>query len=102
MPEDFIDAGMTEETEAPMTEEVEGTEEEESSDAENALIPKSILAGQDIKPGQEITLKVVHVYEDEVEVQYSKGDSEAAEEGMPEMKSAEAALEGMASTGGGY
>lgn len=39
-----------------------------------ALLPKSICPGMDLKPGDEIKLKVEKVLEDEVEVSYEKGD----------------------------
>lgn len=39
--------------------------------SETALLPKSLL-GPEAKPGDSVTLKVVHVYEDEVEVAYQK------------------------------
>lgn len=33
-----------------------------------ALLPKSILGGKDFNPGDEVVLKVVRLYDDEVEV----------------------------------
>lgn len=51
------------------------TAETESEDAgtgsETALIPKSVLGGKEFKPGEEVVLKVTHVYEDEVAVEYA-------------------------------
>lgn len=53
----------------PTPEQMEDTEAEEGEESTSALIPKSILGGMELEPGQEITLKVVKVYGDEVEVQ---------------------------------
>lgn len=69
------------------------TEGEDSS--ESALIPKSLVAGKDVKPGDTILLKVVHEYEDELEVQYAHEGSEG-EPGGDEMAAADAQLESMA------
>lgn len=56
----------------------EGTEKEtapkEETDSPRGLLPKSILAGKDFKPGEEIVLKIVAIHDDEVEVEYSYGD----------------------------
>lgn len=49
------------------------TDETEGSEP-TALIPKSLLAGKEFKPGEEIVLKIVHIYEDEVEVEYAKSE----------------------------
>lgn len=43
-----------------------------SEDEATALLPKSILGGKKFKPGDEVVLKIVHEYEDEVEVAYAK------------------------------
>ena len=43
----------------------------EDSSEQTALIPKSILGGKDCQPGEELAMKVVHVYEDEVEVEFA-------------------------------
>lgn len=53
--------------------EVENTESEDTgeSGSETALIPKSVLGGKEFKPGEEVVLKVTHVYEDEVAVEYA-------------------------------
>lgn len=48
----------------------EGDKDEESAGA-SALIPKSLLAGKDFTVGDEVVLKIVHEYEDEVEVEYA-------------------------------
>jgi hypothetical protein len=40
----------------------------QEGESKTALLPKSIM-GMDIKAGDTITLKVVHLYEDEIEVE---------------------------------
>jgi hypothetical protein len=40
--------------------------------ASSALLPKSLVGGKELKPGETITLKVVKTYEDEIEVEYQK------------------------------
>ena len=53
----------------------------ESADTmETALLPKSLLSGGEVQSGDEIVLKVVRVYGDEVEVEYSKSEAEEPEE----------------------
>lgn len=63
----------------------EGQEKEaKESEEPTALIPKSLLAGKDFKPGEEIVLQIVSMHENEVEVKYAsekgeeKGESEMA------------------------
>lgn len=56
---------------------------EEGAAPTTALLPKSILAGKDFKPGEEIVLKVTHVYDDEVAVEYAAAEPETEEK--PEM-----------------
>lgn len=45
---------------------------EEEGAGESAMLPKSILAGKDFNPGDEVVLKVVAIHGDEVEVEYAK------------------------------
>jgi hypothetical protein len=81
----------------------EGQEGQEASDkdemgGETALIPKSLLAGKEFNPGDEVVLKIVHDHGDEIEVQYAtekpgEGDAGA---GKPEMDNADAKLGAMA------
>lgn len=42
-----------------------------TEEGETALIPKSLLMGKEVKVGETIPMKVVHIFEDEVEVQCS-------------------------------
>lgn len=48
---------------------------EEEGAGESALLPKSILAGKDFTPGDELVLKVVAMHGDEVEVEYASTKS---------------------------
>jgi hypothetical protein len=56
-----------------------------------AVLPKSILAGKEFKPGEEVMLQIVSMHDDEVVVKYSTKGSEdeksgEGEEPMGEMK----------------
>ena len=51
-----------------------GSESESEEKDTTALIPKSLLAGKEFKPGEEIMFKIVHMYDDEVEIEYSHSD----------------------------
>ena len=55
-------------------------EGEESGDSQTAEIPKTVLGGNDFKPGEEVMLEVVRVMENSILVKYatSKGDEEQA------------------------
>lgn len=60
-----------------------------NEDEPTGLLPKSILAGKDFQPGDEIVLKINRIMDDQVEVSYApekggedKGGEEKAE--MPE------------------
>ena len=41
---------------------------------ETALLPKSLLMGKTVEPGDRVVLKIVRLYEDEVEVEYSESE----------------------------
>jgi len=58
----------------------------EEGGVQSALIPKSMLMGYECKPGDKITLEVVHLYEDEVEVKFVGKGKDATEkaESSPE------------------
>lgn len=78
-------AGSSEGTEPPKG------DEDEKDEGVTALLPKSILAGKEFQPGEEVVLKIVHIYDDEVEVAYATGEeSDEKEEGgdSPTMKKA--------------
>lgn len=85
----------------------------DKAESESVLLPKSILGGKQFKVGDEIVLKIVHEYEDEIEVEYAKDkpDKEDKEENleagevtkggdMTDMAQADEKLSSMA--GGGY
>lgn len=72
--------------------------EKEDEGGETALLPKSILAGKDFQPGEEVVLKVVHIYDDEVEVEYAPEKPETP--ASPEAMSADEEIEGMATMKG--
>lgn len=76
----------------------ESAETEKPAESQTAVLPKSILAGKDFKPGEEVVLKVVAVHDNDVEVEYAP---EGPEEGQapPEAPMAQGAPEG--SGGGG-
>ena len=50
------------------------------SGSETALLPKNIVPGEGLEPGDTITLKVVKSYEDEIEVEFVKETEENNEE----------------------
>lgn len=58
---------------APAAEEQAETPAEESSEGEGqtAMLPKSILAGKEFKPGDEVVLKIVAMQDDSVVVEYA-------------------------------
>lgn len=55
--------------------------DEEQAEGETALLPKSIFGSKMPEPGATCTFKVVHVYDDEVEVEYAKEDEDDSEMG---------------------
>lgn len=65
-------------------------ESKEDEGGDSALLPKSLMAGKDFKPGDEIVLEVVKVYGDEFEVRYAqekkpKSEKPAMDESMDSM-----------------
>lgn len=78
-PYDSNTEGMPPEEAAPAqpgdeSEAVDKDKDEAGPEGVTALLPKSICAGMDVQPGQTLTLKVVKTYDDEIEVEYVKGD----------------------------
>jgi hypothetical protein len=55
--------------------------DDEKGEGESALLPKSLFAGKEVQPGEEITLKVVRLYDDEVEVECCAGGDKPGKEG---------------------
>src|SRR5438105_633653 len=49
-------------------------------ESETALLPRSMFGGKEPKPGEEYIFKVEHIYSDEIEVSYSKGEEEGGEQ----------------------
>lgn len=100
MPEDYYDTGeMTPEESSSSP---EASQRGATEGGESALIPKSLLMGKEFNPGDEVVLKIVHIYEDEVEVQYATEEPKD-EESSPMMES-EDEMDQMAVSGegGGY
>ena len=58
-------------------------EDMDKSEGKTALLPKSVLGGKEFKVGEEVVLKVTHIYEDEVAVEYAS--EKPAEEGADEL-----------------
>lgn len=78
---------MYSDAEGSPAEEARETPEEESEEQEKAPeaeIPKSLLAGKDFKPGEEIVLEIVAVGEESVRVKYATEKGEYEEEPEPE------------------
>lgn len=77
--DDYMSGGspsMGKETASEGAPKDEGKGEDDGS--ENFLIPKGSIKG-DVQPGQSLTVKVVKIYGDEIEVQIqNEGDKESA------------------------
>lgn len=71
-------------------------ESESPGEGQTALLPKSILAGKEFKPGDEVVLKIVNLHENDVEVEYASEEPEKQEgaEAPAETPPAEAAPAG--------
>lgn len=70
-------------------------ESEGYGDGQTAILPKSILAGKEFKPGEEVVLKIVAIHDNDVEVEY------ASEEGSKEEEAGETPKEEAAEMAGG-
>lgn len=66
-----------------------GEERPGEDQGNTALLPKSILAGKDFKPGEEVVLKIVRIHDDEVEVAYASekpgGEGPSADQEIDQM-----------------
>lgn len=71
----------------------QGTESDDEV-GETALVPKSILAGKDLQPGDTVTFKVVHLYDDEIALRPVSESKE--EETEPQGMSANDEIDSMA------
>lgn len=63
------------------------SQDKDESDAQTALIPKSLLAGKKFDVGDEVCLEIVAMHEDEVEVRYStkpSGETDSSDDEVPE------------------
>jgi len=79
--------------------------EDEKDMGETALLPKTILAGKKFNPGDEVVLKIVHLYDDEVEVAYATDKHDESMHDDESMEGAQKKLGMMGSDmtgGGGY
>lgn len=84
---------------APPTEEMDsGETDSQDAGGETALLPKSILAGKEFKPGEEVVLKIVRIHDDEVEVEYA-ADKPEESESEDEPESADSEIDRMSMTG---
>ena len=73
MDSDYMSEGDEPAMDKPAAKKDEMSEDE---GGDSALLPKSLMAGKDFKPGDEIMLEVVKVYGDEFEVKYAKEKKE--------------------------
>lgn len=76
-------------------------DKQEDEGGETAMIPKSLLRGKKFKPGEEVVLEIVHMYEDEVEVRYGQ-EKKGEEPDRSQMESSEGDLEKMGKPMAGY
>jgi len=72
----------------------EMAETEKPSEGQTAVIPKSLLAGKEFKPGQEVVLKVVAIHDNDVEVEYASEKGPEEGEAPPEEEMAQGAPAG--------
>lgn len=80
------------EAESPSAPDTEDQETESEEVGETALLPKSILAGMEFKPGEKLVLEMVHEYDDEIEVrpvstETTKSEATSADEEIDAMAS---------------
>lgn len=74
MPGNYYDDGPSLPPSTPSQQNQDSAPEEAKDDeapGEVALLPKSILAGKEFKPGDEVVLKIVAMHGDEVQVAYA-------------------------------
>lgn len=83
MPKDYY-SDHDEEAEPPKDLQPPDDERHEDEGEPTALIPKSLLAGKEFKPGEEIVMEIVHIYGDEVEIKYATGKEEKKKSSMEE------------------
>lgn len=74
----YGDNASPSQSESPEDMQKEKMEDKDGEQAETTLIPKRLC--EDCKVGEEITFKVVHIYEDEIEIEYAKGEKPSENE----------------------
>lgn len=80
------DEDMYSDAEGTPAEEARETPEEESEEGKGpvATIPKSLLAGKDFQPGEEVVFKIVSIQDDSVVIEYAPGGEGYEEKGEGE------------------
>lgn len=91
MPDEMYSDTPGEESPSPAPE-----KDNESEEGETALLPKSILAGKKFEVGEEVIFKIVHEYDDEIEVEYAHDESKENESENPDMAAAHSEMDKMA------
>lgn len=76
---------------------MDSEETAEDSGAETALLPKSFFGDKSLEPGSTCKIKVVRIYDEEVEVEYVAHDKD--DKNKQEYDSPEAQLDRMAMPG---
>lgn len=103
MPDYYSNPGTEEAgSDSPPANNQADSEDTETAEEQTALLPKTILGGKKFEVGDEVVLKIVSMYDDEVEVVYATGDEEETpnqpmQESSPDMNEAEGKLDSMAS-----
>ena len=64
---------------APQGEDKPDAEEDTRGDEQEAILPRSILAGKEFNVGDELTLEVTAIRDGEISVKYSTGKGEPEE-----------------------
>lgn len=100
-PSQASDEGTAPEEPGEMEETAEdGKKDEESGGEPTALIPKSLLGGKKFDVGEEVVMKVVHIYGDEVEIAYATGEGGEKKGSMMDQTVAKIGAD-MGNSGGG-
>ena len=81
MPSNYYAQPETESDNSDATEPGESSDKSKQDGAETFLAPKTAFG--DVKPGDTCEVKVVHVYEDEIELEYVRSDEEESETPTP-------------------
>lgn len=95
---DSLYGGGTPAGETPSEEGRESVDQEEAEQANTAVVPLKVLMGKSTEPlkkGDEVVLKIVEVYGDEAEVEYSETKPSEIGEGEGYGKSADQEIDEM-------